>query len=184
GTRARFEASAASGSVTAAPARDATPRPGRAWTFRKSGCHSSRWESGSENSSTAEPDPGGVKRLWAPWRMSYVGASKTPSGCVFCEALSGSDDRKSLVLARRDCAFLILHLFPYAPGHLRAVSTRHVATPAEAAADEIAAAVELVTLATRILTAEYRAEGFNVGLNQGRVAGAGIGDHLELHIVL
>ena len=98
--------------------------------------------------------------------MSYVGASKTPSGCVFCEALSGSDDRKSLVLARRDRAFLILNLFPYAPGHLMAVVNRHVGTLADAASDEIAAAVELVTLATRILTAEYRAEGFNVGLNQ------------------
>jgi ATP adenylyltransferase len=115
--------------------------------------------------------------------MSYVGASKTPSGCVFCEALSGSDDRKSLVLVRRDRAFLILNLFPYAPGHLMAVVNRHVGTLAEAAPDEIAAAVELVTLATSILAAEYRAEGFNVGLNQGRVAGAGIVDHLHMHVV-
>ena len=115
--------------------------------------------------------------------MTYIGASKTPSGCVFCEALSGSDDRKSLVLVRRDRAFLILNLYPYAPGHLMAVVNRHVGTVAEAAPDEIAGAVELVTLATQILTAEYRAEGFNVGLNQGRVAGAGIADHLHLHIV-
>jgi ATP adenylyltransferase len=115
--------------------------------------------------------------------MGYVGASKTPSGCVLCEALSGSDDRKSLVLARRDRAFLILNLYPYTPGHLMAVVNRHVGTLAEATPDEIAGAVELVTLATRILTAEYRAEGFNVGLNQGRVAGAGIVDHLHLHIV-
>ena len=115
--------------------------------------------------------------------MSYVGASTTPSGCVFCDALSGSDDRKSLVLARRDRAFLILNHCPYAPGHLRAVVNRHVGTLADATPDEIAAAVELVTLATRILTMEYRAEGFNVGLNQGRVAGAGIVDHLHLHIV-
>lgn len=115
--------------------------------------------------------------------MSYVGASKTPSGCVFCEALSGSDDRTSLVLARRDRAFLILNLFPYAPGHLMAVVNRHVGTLVDAAPDEIAATVELVTLATRILAAEYQAEGFNVGLNQGRVAGAGIVDHLHMHIV-
>jgi len=115
--------------------------------------------------------------------MTYIGASKTPSGCVFCGALSGSNDRKSLVLARRDRAFLILNLYPYAPGHLMAVVNRHVGTLAEAAPDEIAGAVDLVTLAIRILTAEYRAEGFNVGLNQGRVAGAGIADHLHLHIV-
>src|SRR5262249_30122958 len=109
--------------------------------------------------------------------MSYVGASTTPSGCVFCDVLSGSDDRKSLVLARRDRAFLILNLFPYAPGHLMAVVNRHVGTLADATPDEIASAMELVTLATRILTMEYRAEGFNVGLNQGRGAGPGLGDH-------
>src|SRR5262249_60122156 len=79
--------------------------------------------------------------------------------------------------------FLILNLFPYAPGHLMAVVNRHVGTLADATPDEIAAAVELVTLATRILATEYRAEGFNVGLNQGRVAGAGVVDHLHLHIV-
>ena len=115
--------------------------------------------------------------------MSYVGASTISGGCVFCDALSGSNDRKSLVLARRDRAFLILNLFPYAPGHLMAVVNRHVGTLADATPDEIAATVDLVTLATRILTAEYRAEGFNVGLNQGRVAGAGIVDHLHMHIV-
>jgi ATP adenylyltransferase len=115
--------------------------------------------------------------------MSYVGAAGAPSGCVFCEALSSSDDRKHLVLARRERAFLILNLYPYAPGHLMAVVNRHVGTLAEAAPDEIASAMELVALATAILTAEYRAEGFNIGLNQGRVAGAGIVDHVHLHVV-
>src|SRR5437867_9871339 len=115
--------------------------------------------------------------------MTYIGASKTPSGCVFCEALSGSDDRKSLVLARRDRAFLILNLYPYAPGHLMAVVNRHVGELADATADEIAGAMDLVNLAITILSAEYRPEGFNVGLNQGRVAGAGILDHLHVHVV-
>jgi ATP adenylyltransferase len=115
--------------------------------------------------------------------MSYVGGARASSGCVFCEALTGSDDRKSLVLARRDRAFLILNLYPYAPGHLMAVVNRHVGTLAEAAADEVAGAMELVTLAIAALEAEYRAEGFNVGLNQGRVAGAGIVDHVHVHVV-
>ena len=115
--------------------------------------------------------------------MSYVGAAGAQRGCVFCEAVSGSDDRKNLVLARRDRAFLILNLYPYAPGHLMAVVNRHVGTLAEAAPDEIAGAMELVTLATSILMAEYRAEGFNVGLNQGRAAGAGIVDHVHVHVV-
>lgn len=124
-----------------------------------------------------------MKRLWAPWRMSYIGATSAPGGCVFCNALSGSDDRTSLVLVRRARAFLILNLYPYAPGHLMAVVNRHVGTLNEATAEEIAGAMELVGLATAMLTAEYGAEGFNVGLNQGRVAGAGILDHLHVHVV-
>jgi ATP adenylyltransferase len=115
--------------------------------------------------------------------MTYITAAKTSGGCVFCEALSGSDDRKSLLLARRDRAFLILNRYPYATGHLMAVINRHVGTLPEATADEVAGAMELVTLAISILSAEYRPEGFNVGLNQGRIAGAGIVDHLHMHVV-
>ena len=115
--------------------------------------------------------------------MSYITAPKTSGGCVFCDALSGSDDRKSLLLARRDRAFLILNRYPYAAGHLMAVINRHVGTLPEAATGEMAGAIELVSLAISILSAEYRPEGFNVGLNQGRVAGAGIVDHLHIHVV-
>jgi len=76
-----------------------------------------------------------VKRLWAPWRMSYVAASGAPpAGCVLCEARAASDDRKALVLARRGRAFLILNAYPYASGHLMAVLNRHVGTLAEATA--------------------------------------------------
>jgi ATP adenylyltransferase len=115
--------------------------------------------------------------------MTYITTPKTFGGCVFCDALSGSDDRKSLLLARRDRAFLILNRYPYAAGHLMAVINRHVGTLPEAATDEITGAMELVSLAISILSAEYRPEGFNVGLNQGRVAGAGIVDHLHIHVV-
>ena len=115
--------------------------------------------------------------------MTYITAAKTSGGCVFCEALSGSDDRKNLLLARRARAFLILNRYPYAAGHLMAVVNRHVGTLPEATADEVTRAMELVTLAISILSAEYRPEGFNVGLNQGRVAGAGIMDHLHVHVV-
>ena len=115
--------------------------------------------------------------------MGYVGAARAPIGCVFCEALSGTDDRTSLVLCRRDHAFLILNAYPYTPGHVMAVVNRHVGTLADATADEVGGAMALVKLAVAILTVEYRAEGFNIGLNQGRVAGAGITDHLHVHIV-
>jgi len=125
-----------------------------------------------------------VKRLWAPWRMSYVAASGAPpAGCVLCEARAASDDRKALVLARRGRAFLILNAYPYASGHLMAVLNRHVGTLAEATAEEVAEVMALATLAMELLGAEYRPDGFNVGLNQGRVAGAGITDHLHVHVV-
>ncbi len=115
--------------------------------------------------------------------MAYVGASRAPRGCVFCDALTASDDRKNLVLRRDPHAFLILNAFPYAPGHLMAVVNRHVGALAEAEPEEIAGAMALVQRAVAILTVAYRAEGFNIGLNQGRVAGAGILDHLHVHVV-
>jgi ATP adenylyltransferase len=115
--------------------------------------------------------------------MGYVGAPRAPVGCVFCEALAASDERTSLVLCRRERAFLILNAYPYTPGHLMAVVNRHVGTLADATAEEIGGAMELVKLGVAILTVEYRAEGFNIGLNQGRVAGAGIADHLHVHVV-
>ena len=115
--------------------------------------------------------------------ITAITAARTSGGCVFCEALSGSDDRKSLLLARRAQAFLILNRYPYAAGHLMAVVNRHVGTLPEATAGEMTGAIELVSLGISLLTAEYRPEGFNVGLNQGRVAGAGIVDHLHIHVV-
>jgi len=124
-----------------------------------------------------------VKRLWAPWRMSYVAGSRAPTGCVLCEAATASDDRGVLVVVRRPRAFLVLNAYPYAAGHLMAVVSRHVGVLAEATAEEVAEVMELVTFATSLLGDEYRPDGFNIGLNQGRVAGAGITDHLHVHVV-
>jgi ATP adenylyltransferase len=125
-----------------------------------------------------------VKRLWAPWRMAWITASKAPAtGCVFCSARDGRDDRASLVLHRSEHGFLILNSFPYAPGHLMAVLNRHTGRLVEAEAGELADAMQLVQRAVTALSAEYRPDGFNVGLNQGRAAGAGIDEHLHIHVV-
>jgi len=124
-----------------------------------------------------------VNRLWAPWRMAYVGAAEPSAGCIFCTALEGRDDRARLVLHRSARSFLILNAFPYAPAHLMAAPNRHVAGVGDATVDELADTMALVQVAVRALAAEYRAEGFNVGINQGRVAGAGIVDHLHVHVV-
>jgi ATP adenylyltransferase len=119
--------------------------------------------------------------------MAYVGATSPPQsdppGCIFCTALAGSDDAAALVLARGPHAFLILNAYPYAPAHLMAVLNRHIGLVREARPDEMADAMRLVGTATAVLAEEYRAEGFNIGLNQGRVAGAGIADHLHVHVV-
>jgi ATP adenylyltransferase len=115
--------------------------------------------------------------------MAWIGGARPAAGCVFCNAREGADDRASLVLLRGTHAFLILNAYPYAPGHLMAVTNRHVAALVDAQPPELAEAMTLVQRAVAALKAEYRAEGFNVGLNQGRVAGAGIEDHLHVHVV-
>jgi ATP adenylyltransferase len=115
--------------------------------------------------------------------MAWIGAAKSPVGCVFCSARDGADDRAAYLLERSDHAYLILNAYPYASGHLMAVVNRHVGTLAEAATAELADMMRLVRRAVEALTAEYRAEGFNVGMNQGRAAGAGIEDHLHIHVV-
>jgi ATP adenylyltransferase len=115
--------------------------------------------------------------------MAYVGGSAPSTGCVFCNVLGGDDDRKHLILLRSVGAFLILNAYPYTPGHLMAVLDRHVATVAEATGEELARLMQLVALATTALSDEYRAEGFNIGMNQGKVAGAGIENHLHIHVV-
>jgi ATP adenylyltransferase len=115
--------------------------------------------------------------------MAWIGGSSRPAGCVFCSARDGSDDRASLVVARGVHAFLILNAYPYAPGHLMAVLNRHVGALGAATAEELADAMVMVQRGVDALASEYSAEGFNVGLNQGRVAGAGIEDHLHVHVV-
>lgn len=124
-----------------------------------------------------------MKRLWAPWRMAYLGAGPGAAGCIFCDARSSTDDRAALVVHRGRHAFLILNAYPYTSGHVMTALNRHVGSIGEARAEELAEAIALVQRATALLAAEYRAEGFNIGLNQGRVAGAGIADHLHIHVV-
>jgi ATP adenylyltransferase len=116
--------------------------------------------------------------------MSYVSTAGQPeAACVFCAALAVGDDRRALILQRGKLAFLILNAFPYASGHLMAVVTRHVGTIEAATAEELAEAMALLQSATRALDAAYHPDGFNVGLNQGRVAGAGVLGHLHIHLV-
>ena len=123
-----------------------------------------------------------MKHIWSPWRLEYLTAGKKP-GCIFCNAVQSSDDRENLVLYRGELAFLILNRFPYNNGHLMVVPYAHVASPEEL---EPAALTEMMLLLNRSLAALRSAmepEGFNAGLNLGRVAGAGVEDHVHIHVV-
>ena len=122
-----------------------------------------------------------MDHLWSPWRLSYVTGSARGSGCVFCDAASGRDD--ALVVYRGTTSFVILNKFPYNNGHLMVVPNRHIATLAEATADELAEIMTLARRAERAIRAAYEPHGLNMGINLGKPAGAGITDHLHMHVV-
>ncbi|MGH3049528.1 MAG: HIT family protein [Gaiellaceae bacterium] len=123
-----------------------------------------------------------MERLWAPWRLEYVQHADEQDGCVFCNAAAG-DDEAQLVLHRGARAFALLNKFPYASGHLMVAPYRHAAG-LDALDDAEALEVhQLVTAGIEALRAVYGPEGFNVGWNLGRIAGAGIVDHGHAHVV-
>jgi len=124
-----------------------------------------------------------MEHLWAPWRMTYIGSATGGDGCIFCAALASAEDRGTLVVHRGRLAFIILNAYPYASGHLMVATNRHGVSLDEATAPELAETMELVKVGVGALRAVYAPHGFNVGLNMGRVAGAGIPDHLHVHVV-
>ena len=116
--------------------------------------------------------------------MSYVTSAGAPdAACVFCAALSAGDDRRALILRRAPRAFLVLNAFPYATGHLLAMPLRHVAGLEDVTRDEMAETMALVQDGVRALAEGYKPDGFNIGMNLGRVAGAGVPGHLHMHVV-
>src|SRR5262249_28731235 len=143
-TRWSCGGSGASGFATGIHVKAEIRRPVVPSTFPRSAFLSSRSASGYESSSTREGSPRALKRLWAPWRMAWIGGARPAAGCVFCNARDGSDDRASLVLLRGIHAFLILNAYPYAPGHLMAVTNRHVAALVDAQPEELTEAMTLV----------------------------------------
>jgi len=123
-----------------------------------------------------------TKQLWAPWRLEYIKQADEQPGCVFCDAAAG-DDEERLVVHRGERAFVLVNKYPYSSGHLMVAPFRHLGELAELTDDE---ALEVHRLATQGLTAlgdVYGPEGFNLGWNLGRVAGAGVVDHVHLHVV-
>jgi ATP adenylyltransferase len=123
-----------------------------------------------------------MQQMWTPWRMAYIRREKQP-GCIFCEMLGAEDDRGQLILHRSEMSFLVLNKFPYNNGHLMAVPYRHVDTLEALTAAEAVDMMALVSLGIRALRRSTNPEGFNIGVNIGKIAGAGVIDHVHTHVV-
>ncbi len=123
-----------------------------------------------------------MKRLWAPWRIEYIKKPKEKE-CLFCRVIKEDNDRENLVLYRGKHGFIILNKYPYNNGHLMVAPYKHIATPLDLDAEEDVDLAYLVKLCMKILTETMKPQGFNIGANIGKAAGAGIEDHYHIHIV-
>ena len=129
--------------------------------------------------------PDGFQRLWTPHRMAYINTGAEAlrgTGCPFCAAPEKSDV-DGLIVCRGATSYALLNLFPYNSGHLLVCPYRHIATYDQATAEETAEIAAITQTAMEVLRAVSRCDGFNIGMNQGRVAGAGVDEHLHQHIV-
>ena len=122
------------------------------------------------------------QRIWAPWRLDYVKSAKD-EGCIFCAKPEQGDDAQALIVHRAERSFVILNLFPYTNGHLMVAPFEHIARLQDLDAETIAEMMDLVQRSMVRLEDAYRPQGYNVGFNQGRVAGAGVEGHIHLHVV-
>ena len=126
-----------------------------------------------------------TQRIWAPWRLAYVkDASKDKeSECIFCAALDAGDDDANLIVHRGERSFVILNKFPYTNGHLMVAPYEHLAQLQQIDPETIAEMMDLAQRGMNALETSYSPHGYNVGFNQGRVAGAGVEHHIHMHVV-
>ena len=125
-------------------------------------------------------------QLWAPWRYDYIRTADqtlSASGCIFCSIFAAADDRANLLLYRGKSCFVLLNAYPYTSGHLMVSPNRHVADLSQLDDLELLELNKLVAKSVAWTTAAYGPHGFNVGMNLGKAAGAGIPDHLHCHVV-
>lgn len=132
-------------------------------------------------------EPDGLQRLWTPHRMVYIGGQNKPKDdstpeCPFCLA-PGKDDEEGLIVARGEHVFAVLNLYPYNPGHLLICPYRHVADYTDLSEEETIEIARFTQQAMRVIRAVSAPQGFNLGMNQGGIAGAGIAAHVHQHIV-
>lgn len=124
-----------------------------------------------------------MKHLWSPWRMKYIESHKKEDGCVFCIAQSMYDSPENLIALRGKHSYVILNRYPYTSGHLMVIPFDHVATLEGLDPDTRAEMMELTSRCTTVLREVYRTQAFNVGINMGEAAGAGVLGHVHIHIV-
>jgi ATP adenylyltransferase len=124
-----------------------------------------------------------MDRLWSPWRFEYIRTADQAPSCVFCDVLQQDRDAENFVLFRGGNAFVILNLFPYTSGHLLVVANRHISSLSDAEARELHEIIDLSRHCENALRQEYHPDGYNLGFNLGRAAGAGVEHHLHLHVL-
>ncbi len=122
------------------------------------------------------------KNLWAPWRFNYV---KSPSSdeCIFCKKAKSDDDKSNYIIYRGQYCFSLLNIYPYNNGHIMIAPYRHISKFVELSKEEIVEIMQVVKDMQKLMKEKLNCGGFNVGFNEGKVAGAGIADHLHLHVV-
>ncbi len=123
-----------------------------------------------------------MKHLWAPWRMEYIQMEKS-QGCILCEKPAQDNDAANYILYRGEKNFIIMNTYPYNPGHLMIAPYRHVANLEELTDEERHEHIDVVSRSIQVLRQAFSPAGFNLGTNIGKVAGAGIVDHVHTHVV-
>ncbi len=124
-----------------------------------------------------------MKVLWAPWRLRYIQQAHTPQACIFCQKAKEKRDFENLILQRGKTCFTIMNLFPYTNGHLMVAPYKHTRDFSDLTDTESLELLHSVSQSIKILKRSLRPDGFNVGLNLGKVAGAGVEGHIHFHIV-
>ena len=122
-------------------------------------------------------------RIWAPWRLEYVKDAAKDTQCIFCEKPAEDDDRSTYIVGRGERAYVILNTFPYTNGHFMVAPFEHVARLQDLDVVVVAEMMDLAQRGLRALDDAYGPDGYNVGFNQGRIAGAGFEGHIHMHVV-
>jgi ATP adenylyltransferase len=124
-----------------------------------------------------------MDRLWTPWRFEYLRTAEQAVECVFCQVLQEARDAENFLLYRGQHAFVLLNLFPYTSGHLLCIANRHIASLGDAFPEELHEIIDLSQRSESAIRQEYHPNGYNLGFNIGRAAGAGVEHHLHMHVL-